>query len=340
MAISNWNNKRRKAVVPSARNILSKEKERKQKNPRLFSFFWLDNFCPCQGGKVEEKKRKEEIEIWLRRREEKERISSRRKYLGIIDTLHRRSCSRSSRSSSSWVDAIVVTPCWCCGSFRSSGYDMERDIWMISLSLPQHPSGYAPYQKCVHTCLFIFPLCLPPHTLRNPTRSSSQGGWGSKENTQNLSCPVQQPKIFSSPTTFLSILLLQHLRLLMNRPIACDCMYARPFRTAPPSQIKRKNLPMNDQLCMISAFRQKRTREREGGGENVVDQFRRLCVCVSTFFAPSLPLLLLLLVCPFFFFFGKISCKKKLTLSDCFDSPPPRHREDPNGGEKRHAYFL
>lgn len=162
MAISNWNNKRRKAVVPSARNILSKEKERKQKNPRLFSFFWLDNFCPCQGGKVEEKKRKEEIEIWLRRREEKERISSRRKYLGIIDTLHRRSCSRSSRSSSSWVDAIVVTPCWCCGSFRSSGYDMERDIWMISLSLPQHPSGYAPYQKCVHTCLFIFPLCLPP----------------------------------------------------------------------------------------------------------------------------------------------------------------------------------
>jgi hypothetical protein len=130
--------------------------------------------------------------------------------------------------------------------------------------------------------------CAYHPTLRNPTRSSSQGGWNPKENTRKLSCPVQQSEIFSSPTAFFSILLLQHLRLLMNRPIACDCVvYARPFRTAPPSKRKRENLPMNDQLCMISAFRQKRTREREGGGENVVDQFRRLCVCVH--FLRSVP---------------------------------------------------
>jgi hypothetical protein len=111
-------------------------------------------------------------------------------------------------------------------------------------------------------------------------------------------------------------------------------LYAGPFRPAPPPpKIKRTNLPMNDQLCMISAFRQKRTREREGGGENVVDQFRRLCVCVH--FLRSVPpsLFFFFFLCVRFLFFGKISCKKKLTLSDCFDSPPPPHREDPNGGE-------
>jgi hypothetical protein len=56
-----------------------------------------------------------------------------------------------------------------------------------------------------------------------------------------------------------------------------------------------------------------------------------VCVCPLSSLCPSL--FFFFFLCVRFLFFGKISCKKKLTLSDCFDSPPPPHREDPNGGE-------
>lgn len=79
------------------------------------------------------------------------------------------------------------------------------------------------------------------------------------------------------------------------------------------------------------------TAAADEGGENVVDQFRRLCV--STFFfsfqpAPThthteressscsnrtLPIFFL---CPFFLERFRVKKKTKLTLSDCFDSPP------------------
>jgi hypothetical protein len=102
MTISNRNNKKKKSCCSlRPRNILSKEKEGNKnllppkKSSSLF-FFWLDNFCPCQGGKVEEKKRKDRDMV---KKKGRERVSSRRKYLGIIDTLHRSCSSSSSRSS-------------------------------------------------------------------------------------------------------------------------------------------------------------------------------------------------------------------------------------------------